>query len=137
MNARQQQAVRYVQQQGRITNGEYRALCPTVTGETLRQDCAELVQRGVLAKVGDKRGARYVLAQETDAMSEDELQAALLHAVETELTPDELAQLVESVKQSDALLAQAVNGADNAAIGAALLCGFASGWLARDAKDAN
>lgn len=61
MNDRQLKAVDYVQQTGSITNGEYRELCPHVGPETLRLDLADLVGRGVLLKIGDKRGTRYIL----------------------------------------------------------------------------
>lgn len=61
MNDRQMKAIEYVQQSGTITNGEYRELCPSVGAETLRLDLADLVSRGVLLKIGDKRGTRYIL----------------------------------------------------------------------------
>jgi ATP-dependent DNA helicase RecG len=61
MNDRQMKAVEYVQQSGSITNGEYRDLCPHVGPESLRLDLADLVSRGVLLKIGDKRGTRYIL----------------------------------------------------------------------------
>ncbi len=61
MNERQLRALQYIQAQGRITNREYRELCPHVSAETLRLDLADLVDRGVLLKVGDKRGTYYIL----------------------------------------------------------------------------
>lgn len=61
MNDRQIKAVTYVQQNGAITNGEYRELCPHVGAETLRLDLADLVSKGVLLKIGEKRGTRYIL----------------------------------------------------------------------------
>jgi ATP-dependent DNA helicase RecG len=50
-----------VQDRGRITNREYRELCPDVTSETLRLDLADLVERGILLKIGAKRGTYYIL----------------------------------------------------------------------------
>jgi ATP-dependent DNA helicase RecG len=61
MNERQLKALNYVQQYDRITNREYRELCPHVSGETVRLDLADLVSRGVLLKIGDKRGTYYIL----------------------------------------------------------------------------
>ena len=61
MNERQLRALQYIQAQGRITNREYRELCPHVSAETLRLDLADLVERGILLKVGDKRGTYYIL----------------------------------------------------------------------------
>ena len=61
MNERQAKALEYVQRHGRITNREYRALCPDVSAETLRLDLKDLVDKGVLLKVGDKKGTYYIL----------------------------------------------------------------------------
>ena len=61
MNERQLKALNYVQQYERITNREYRDLCPHVSGETVRLDLADLVSRGILLKIGDKRGTYYIL----------------------------------------------------------------------------
>ncbi len=64
MNERQMQALQYVQQHGRITNREYRRLCPHVSAETLRLDLVDLVDKGVLLKIGDKRGTHYILKRQ-------------------------------------------------------------------------
>ncbi|MGC8825529.1 MAG: ATP-binding protein, partial [Anaerolineae bacterium] len=61
MNERQLKALNYIAQHGRITNREYRQLCPDVTAETIRLDLADLVARGILLKIGDKRGTYYIL----------------------------------------------------------------------------
>ena len=61
MNERQARALAYVQEHGRITNREYRDLCPDVTAETLRLDLVDLVERGILLKIGAKRGTYYIL----------------------------------------------------------------------------
>jgi len=61
MNERQIKAVEFVQREGTITNRDYRDLCPHVGAETLRLDLADLVSKGVLLKIGDKRGTRYIL----------------------------------------------------------------------------
>lgn len=61
MNERQAKALAYVQQNKRITNREYKDLCPDVSSETLRLDLSDLVDRGILLKVGAKRGTYYIL----------------------------------------------------------------------------
>ena len=61
MNERQIRAMQYLQQNGRITNREYRDLCPDVTPETLRLDLADLVDKGLVMKIGDKKGTYYIL----------------------------------------------------------------------------
>ena len=61
MNDRQIKAMEFLQRNGTITNGEYRSICPHVGAETLRLDLADLVSKGVLLKIGDKRGTRYIL----------------------------------------------------------------------------
>ncbi len=61
LGERQIQAILYLQQYGRITNHEYRELCPTVTPETLRLDLADLVDKGLIIKIGDKKGTYYML----------------------------------------------------------------------------
>ena len=61
MNERQAQALNYLQERMRITNREYQQLCPNVSPETLRLDLVDLVERGVLLKIGDKKGTYYIL----------------------------------------------------------------------------
>jgi len=61
MNERQAKALAYVQEHGRITNREYRSFCPDVSVETLRLDLADLVEQGVLLKIGAKKGTYYIL----------------------------------------------------------------------------
>ena len=61
MNERQMQALAHVQEFGRITNRDYREVCPGVSPETLRLDLVDLVDKGLLLKVGDKRGTYYIL----------------------------------------------------------------------------
>jgi ATP-dependent DNA helicase RecG len=61
LNPRQQTALGYIAQHKRITNSDYQALCPDVHSETLRRDLVDLVSRGVLIKVGDKKATYYIL----------------------------------------------------------------------------
>lgn len=61
MNERQTRALTYIREQGSITNREYQKLCPDVSAETLRLDLADLVERGLLLKIGSKKGTYYIL----------------------------------------------------------------------------
>ena len=48
LNERQQQALTYLVDTGRITNREYQELCPDVSPETIRRDLADLVRKNLL-----------------------------------------------------------------------------------------
>ena len=61
MNERQMKAVSYMDHNGRITNREYRQICPDVNAETLRRDLVDLVDKGLLLKIGEKKGTYYIL----------------------------------------------------------------------------
>jgi len=60
-NPRQQAALAQLVRQKRITSHDYQSLCPDVHSETLRRDLADLVTRGILIKVGDKKATYYIL----------------------------------------------------------------------------
>jgi ATP-dependent DNA helicase RecG len=61
LNPRQEKALNYLLTHRRITSGNFQEICPDVHAETLRRDLADLVNRGVLIKVGDKRATYYIL----------------------------------------------------------------------------
>lgn len=61
MNERQLKALNYVREQGSITNREYQTLCSSVSSETLRLDLKDLVERGILLRIGAKKGTYYIL----------------------------------------------------------------------------
>ncbi len=61
MNERQMRAMSYLEGNGRITNREYRQICPDVNAETLRLDLVDLIDKGLLLKIGDKKGTYYIL----------------------------------------------------------------------------
>jgi ATP-dependent DNA helicase RecG len=61
MNERQTKAITYVNEHGSISNREYRSICPSVSSETLRLDLLDLVERGLLLKIGSKKGTHYIL----------------------------------------------------------------------------
>lgn len=60
-NHRQARALQYIRENGSITNREYRSLCQGVSAETLRLDLADMVEKGILLKVGSKKGTYYIL----------------------------------------------------------------------------
>lgn len=61
VNDRQARALAHIRENGSITNREYQQLCSTVSSETLRLDLVDLVDRGILLKIGAKRGTYYIL----------------------------------------------------------------------------
>ncbi|MFC1959298.1 ATP-binding protein, partial [Chloroflexota bacterium] len=63
INPRQEYALDFLINRGnpRITNKDLQELCPDVHAETLRRDFADLVNKGILIKMGQKRGSYYVL----------------------------------------------------------------------------
>ena len=62
-NHRQARALQYIRETGSITNREYRSLIQTVSAETLRLDLVDLVEKGILTKMGAKKGTYYVLRE--------------------------------------------------------------------------
>ena len=60
-NERQKKALAFVREDGSITNSDYQRLCPHVSSETLRRDLNDLVERGLLLKIGSKKGTHYIL----------------------------------------------------------------------------
>lgn len=61
VNERQARALVYLRSHGRITNRDFQTLCPDVSPETLRADLADLVDKGVAMRVGEKKGTYYIL----------------------------------------------------------------------------
>jgi ATP-dependent DNA helicase RecG len=61
LNERQIAALQHLAEHRRITNSDLQELTPDVSAETLRRDLADLVERGLLLKIGEKRGAYYIL----------------------------------------------------------------------------
>ena len=61
LNERQVTAMNFVLDHGRITNSDYGTLCPDVSSETLRRDLADLVERDLLLRIGEKRATYYIL----------------------------------------------------------------------------
>lgn len=61
LNERQIAALLWLAEHRRITNREYRDVAPDVSDETVRRDLADLVERGLLLRIGDRRGTYYIL----------------------------------------------------------------------------
>jgi ATP-dependent DNA helicase RecG len=61
LNPRQEMALSHLVTHRRINNSDLQALCPDVHPESLRRDLADLVSRGVLIKIGDRRATYYIL----------------------------------------------------------------------------
>lgn len=61
MNERQARALTHVREHGSISNREYQTLCIDVSAETLRRDLSDLVSKGLLLKIGSKKGTYYIL----------------------------------------------------------------------------
>lgn len=65
VNSRQEAALIHLNNGNtRITNSDLQNLCPDVHPETIRRDLADLVTKGILKKLGQKRGSYYVLKTE-------------------------------------------------------------------------
>jgi ATP-dependent DNA helicase RecG len=60
-NYRQARALQYIKEHGSITNREYRNLCQGISAETLRLDLVDMVDKGILMKVGSKKGTHYIM----------------------------------------------------------------------------
>jgi len=60
LNERQEQALAYLLEKGRVTNREYQELCPDVSAETIRRDLADMVHKDLLLKIGKKRATYYI-----------------------------------------------------------------------------
>jgi ATP-dependent DNA helicase RecG len=61
LSERQIKALTYLEDHDRITNRDYHTLCPDVTPETLRLDLADMVEKGILLRIGHKKGTYYIL----------------------------------------------------------------------------
>lgn len=61
LSDRQERALEFLAKNQRITNRDYHDLYPDVSEETIRRDLADLVEQGLLLKMGDKRGTYYIL----------------------------------------------------------------------------
>jgi ATP-dependent DNA helicase RecG len=60
-NQRVEKMLEFLKTNGHITNREYQELCPDISPESLRRDFVDMVERGVIMRIGDKRGTYYIL----------------------------------------------------------------------------
>jgi ATP-dependent DNA helicase RecG len=61
LNPRQERAVAHLAEHGTITNREFRELCPDLSDETIRRELADLVDQGLIVKVGERKATYYML----------------------------------------------------------------------------
>ena len=61
LNERQVKAVSHVKELGRISNSAFQELAG-ITRKSAARDLDDLVQKGVLERMGEKRGSYYILA---------------------------------------------------------------------------
>jgi len=61
LNERQVRALLHLGETGQLTTRELRDLCPEVSSETVRRDLLDLVSRGLLLKVGERRATYFIL----------------------------------------------------------------------------
>lgn len=61
LNERQSAALQILHKTGRIGNRDLKEAYPDVSEETIRRDLADLVDAGLLLKMGDRRGTYYIL----------------------------------------------------------------------------
>lgn len=75
INPRQAGALTYLHEDehSRITNSDLKKLFPDVHPETIRRDLVKLVQKGILVKMGQKRGSYYVLNSDRKDRQDEEL----------------------------------------------------------------
>ena len=60
LNERQEKALAFLAEHDRITNRDYQELCPDVSPETIRRDLADLSEKDLILKIGDKRATYYI-----------------------------------------------------------------------------
>jgi len=61
VDGRQERALAYTAEHGSITNRELRELLPDLSDETIRRLLADLVDQGLLLKVGERKATYYIL----------------------------------------------------------------------------
>jgi len=61
LNERQSAALTILHKTGRVGNRDLKELYPDVSEETIRRDLADLVDAGLVIKMGDRRGTYYIL----------------------------------------------------------------------------
>ncbi|ODS35210.1 MAG: hypothetical protein A7316_10730 [Candidatus Altiarchaeales archaeon WOR_SM1_86-2] len=60
LNERQIKAMKFIEEKGKITNKEYLSLNPEISDRTARNDFKNLVEKGLLKSVGERKNRYYV-----------------------------------------------------------------------------
>lgn len=63
LDPRQEQALAYLVQHGSITNRQFRDLVPDISDETVRRLLADLVDQGLVIKIGERKATYYILKE--------------------------------------------------------------------------
>lgn len=61
LDPRQERALAYLAEHGSITNREFRELIPELSDETIRRLLADLVDQGLIIKIGERKATYYIL----------------------------------------------------------------------------
>ena len=61
LDPRQERALAYLTDRGSITNREFRELIPDLSDETIRRLLADLVDQGLIIKIGERKATYYIL----------------------------------------------------------------------------
>jgi ATP-dependent DNA helicase RecG len=61
LTARQERALAHISEHGSITNREFRDLFPDLSDETIRRELADMVDTGLIVKIGDRKATYYIL----------------------------------------------------------------------------
>jgi ATP-dependent DNA helicase RecG len=61
LNPRQERALALIADKGSITNREFRELFPELSDETIRRELADLVDNGLIVKIGERKATYYIL----------------------------------------------------------------------------
>lgn len=61
LDPRQERALAYLAEHGAITNREFRELIPELSDETIRRLLADLVDQGLIMKIGERKATYYIL----------------------------------------------------------------------------
>jgi ATP-dependent DNA helicase RecG len=61
LDPRQERALAYLADRGSITNREFRELIPDLSDETVRRLLADLVDQGLIIKIGERKATYYIL----------------------------------------------------------------------------
>lgn len=61
LNERQVKIVEYIQSVGYLQNQAFKEIFPDISEDTVLRDLADLIQKGIIKKIGKTKGARYIM----------------------------------------------------------------------------